>query len=443
MSILRLIIALIEIYIISSKKLIGIIDLFRHGSRSPLTMDDNNIDILNILWNNGKGEMTNSGLRQEYLSGVRIKDTYIKNKGLFSEIFNKEEFRIHSTDVNRTIISAYARLLGIFPSNHTDIIIDNQTIYLPQIVPVEVIPYPSKIFQIDEIGVCKGFTKEFYNNKDNIMYNVNTVVRIKYSVDLFEKTIFEKLKSKLRMSTRDINQHMNDNPKFIYHIADALICAITENKDITYLGLSAKDLAFFKEYKDFFLLNGKRSDYELKIMAVPIYDMIIEFTRLLLAKESTLKYVGYSYHDKNLVTFFRILKLIVGENLNDITIPFASELIIEIYDDKTMSFILNENVLFNINYEELKLRRNSLLLSTDEFNNFCKFGNDYKVSNHHHNRVLKIFVFFIIFDCFLILILFALVMYQKKSLKIRHEERYNENMLIDNKSKEKVFLLIN
>jgi hypothetical protein len=415
-----------------SRKLLGVIDFFRHGARAPLTINSNGFDILNLYWEHEKGSITSTGLRQLYLAGVRIRETYINNNNLISSTFDPDQVGISSTDLNRTILSAYSRLNGMFPTSELFSVFDpssNSIIFLPQIVPVLAISYPSVLFQIDDKGVCKGFNSEFFADKDShLLFPINTVVKINYWVQQFENTIFPSLKSKLRLSENDLRERKNDNPRFIYHIADALICAMTEGRDISSLGLSSENITFFKNYKDFFLINGKRTDYQLKLMAVPLYDNIIEIAERFLSGNSTMKYIGYSIHDKNLITLYRTLRLII-KDIKTITFHFACELLIEVYDDGGMNFLFNNENLFEMSIKDLKTNRNDLLISKTDFNNFC--GLD--IENYGHTSISKLFVFFIVFDSLLIIILFIFIFVdgKMKSSKVG-DSNFKEIMLLEN-----------
>lgn len=61
------------------------------------------------------GDHTESGNRQHYLSGLRQRRIYIEDKKFLSDTFNPKEFLIMSTDFNRTIMSAYSEIKGLYP----------------------------------------------------------------------------------------------------------------------------------------------------------------------------------------------------------------------------------------------------------------------------------------------------------------------------------------
>lgn len=88
-----------------------IIDLFRHGSRGP---NDNRWD---PTWDSSDcNELTAVGMRQHYILGKVIREEYTNRYGpnfLLSNL-SMDKIYVRSTDVDRTIMSAYSHLYGIF-----------------------------------------------------------------------------------------------------------------------------------------------------------------------------------------------------------------------------------------------------------------------------------------------------------------------------------------
>ena len=89
---------------------------FRHGARAPIRVDQNNYDKVNEKWTN-PGELTAVGMRMHYLLGLRNRQRYIEEYKLLSPTFDPHEILVYSTNVNRTIISAYSQLQGLYPSD--------------------------------------------------------------------------------------------------------------------------------------------------------------------------------------------------------------------------------------------------------------------------------------------------------------------------------------
>ena len=106
-----------------NEKLLFVWEHFRHGARQPYSsFDDINWkDILNENWN-GYGELTPLGMRMHYLLGISTKEKY----KYFINEYNPNEILIRSTDVNRTILSAFATLQGLY--NDSNYILNDEQI---------------------------------------------------------------------------------------------------------------------------------------------------------------------------------------------------------------------------------------------------------------------------------------------------------------------------
>ena len=96
-------------------KLIFVSTHFRHGARAPMKVDSNYRDHIKEIWTN-PGELTGVGQRMHYILGLRNRLRYIKETYHFlSEKFDSHEILIYSSAFNRTILSAYAQLQGLYP----------------------------------------------------------------------------------------------------------------------------------------------------------------------------------------------------------------------------------------------------------------------------------------------------------------------------------------
>ena len=93
-------------------KLLFVWEQFRHGARGPWISVDpvTGLDFIGEKWT-GEGELTPLGTRMHYLLGVSMKKRY---NNFLSKSFNPNEIFIISTDVNRTIMSSYAHLQGMY-----------------------------------------------------------------------------------------------------------------------------------------------------------------------------------------------------------------------------------------------------------------------------------------------------------------------------------------
>lgn len=94
------------------KELILLLEVTRHGARTPYGSGS---ELINTTWPTGQGELTNSGERQHFLQGAKIRKKYIDELKFLPETFDPRQSYIRSTDYNRTIMSAYSQMLGLYP----------------------------------------------------------------------------------------------------------------------------------------------------------------------------------------------------------------------------------------------------------------------------------------------------------------------------------------
>ena len=104
-------------------KLKFVIQITRHGARSTC----NHIDYPNITthpWEQGLGQLTGLGERQHFLLATKHSYEYRQKSQFLSDQFDPREIVIYSTDVNRTLMSAYSELLAWYPLGTVDQIKD-------------------------------------------------------------------------------------------------------------------------------------------------------------------------------------------------------------------------------------------------------------------------------------------------------------------------------
>ena len=106
------------------EKLLFVWEHFRHGARGPYRSFDeiNWKDIFNEKWD-GDGELSPLGMRMHYLLGVSTKNKY---SDFLSKEYDPNELLIRSTDVNRTILSAFSTLQGLYNSSTVMNLTDKQ-----------------------------------------------------------------------------------------------------------------------------------------------------------------------------------------------------------------------------------------------------------------------------------------------------------------------------
>ena len=83
-------------------KLLFVYQHIRHGSRSPIRLDNNNNDFYGYHWDIN-GTTTATGNRMSYLLGIISRNKY---KDFLLNTYDPREIYITSTWVDRTIITA-------------------------------------------------------------------------------------------------------------------------------------------------------------------------------------------------------------------------------------------------------------------------------------------------------------------------------------------------
>ena len=101
-----------------------VFEMFRHGARGPwMGLDKDSKDIFGEYWN-GSGELSEVGMRQHYLLGHRNR---LKYSNFISKSYDPQEIYVVSTDYNRTIMSAYSQLQGLYAAGSGPLLTDSQS----------------------------------------------------------------------------------------------------------------------------------------------------------------------------------------------------------------------------------------------------------------------------------------------------------------------------
>lgn len=87
--------------------------LFRHGDRSPIHAYKNDL-YSESDWPQGYGQLSTIGMLQEYHLGQYLKQMYV-DKGFMGAPYSRQQISIRSTNYDRTLMSAYSVLAGLFP----------------------------------------------------------------------------------------------------------------------------------------------------------------------------------------------------------------------------------------------------------------------------------------------------------------------------------------
>lgn len=103
--------SLLPLNAIADEQLIFVVDLIRHGDRTPLA----EIPKSPHVWKEGFGELTAEGMRQEFQLGRELRKRYVDQYHLLPPYYSADSLYVRSTDLNRTLMSAESFLYGLYP----------------------------------------------------------------------------------------------------------------------------------------------------------------------------------------------------------------------------------------------------------------------------------------------------------------------------------------
>lgn len=359
-------------------EIIGVVELIRHGARTPKTFMEASAK---LYFGSRKTQLTVNGYRQHILLGRFLRRQYLHGdkEKLLSKKFNPTEIRVISSPRQRTIFSASANVMGIFPNS------------IPKILYVDKNLKNNDLPPINNYKADKQDGKEFnihvlsYKN-DHIFHSLNcrrkgAIKTIKEQMK--KENIFNLSKQEISDATLDILQKYN----FMF----ASKSSFKTNAEFmefqrNYYKRAFKQ-SFFKKLVEFirpfkyhhnsynklkpeslktierFLINSRyetriKDSKELKLASSAQIIEIIDFFEKRIANKNKEKLLIMSGHATNLVNFISniidpvLLRKLIDNSLKNIRDfkflipPLASSLILELHRSKKDGKYLI-NIVFN------------------------------------------------------------------------------------------------
>jgi len=326
-----------------------VVEVFRHGARGPeMTQFDQD-----KYWGVNAGQLTPGGQRMHYLLGVALKEQY----PTLLKKYNPEKIYARSTDVNRTIMSVYAHMYGIFEANGPPLA-DN-------VVKEEAIPpFKSEIIQktVETLDNAHALPNSIQPVPIHVTTEANDNVLRPWSacpqantwyndgmVDRESRSVFDTDMKDTVKSFNDKNIKVN-NVMELYALADLSITnkfqGIPLPGKITLDSQEFKDLNFFAEWVT--IKSVDLFEDQISLYALGLLNNIYDFLNGRANGTNALDFVFLSGHDTSLlnllIPFGITNKTCFRENYKNIKakkeVPFpecqfptyASNLIFELYE---------------------------------------------------------------------------------------------------------------
>ncbi|CAD5213958.1 unnamed protein product [Bursaphelenchus xylophilus] len=126
-------------------KLVFLQAVWRHGDRTPLVSlrNDNN------TWPGTRGELTTRGMSDQVVLGEKLRTRYIEKLRFLGKRYTSKEIHVRSTDVNRTLISAMANMIGFYKDAKADEDYPDHPLWPAGFVPV---PVHTEDYAYDYVG---------------------------------------------------------------------------------------------------------------------------------------------------------------------------------------------------------------------------------------------------------------------------------------------------
>ena len=385
---------------------------FRHGARSPMSINKEGKDYFNNTWD-FPGELTPAGKRMEYILGLVLRYHY---STFISETYDPREIYLISSDINRTIQSGYSMLQGLYQSNSGPMINDNQSDYA--VAPVNLSDPAIK----DEI---KALNNSAISNQKNVIpihvYNIKEhrfllqdpenceTLYTNHKMNLKMKSvedIIQKFKSTIKNIRSDFLERLgvteeNLNFTYVSTFADQFVSGYYNNKKFEkfnftteeiqeLLGLSNEILTI--SIRDQAFANG--TDDSAIMASSPLFREMLTFMNRSTLRPGNLSYSDASYpkmylvsgHDSSVGAAELFMQKAFNLNASDYYHPFyASNIRFELYKNGSVNeteqnqelyyvkYYFNEHLLQTWNYSFFNRTIRANLFTNEQIAEFCNF----------------------------------------------------------------------
>jgi len=261
----------ISIPVLAEEKLVFVVDLIRHGDRTPLL----SLPRSAFVWKEGLGELTAQGKDQEIKLGKALRKQYVYHDHLLPKLYQPSTVYVGSTPVRRTIMSADEFLIGLYPLNTR---------------AKEDHPIPIHVFsnQEEKLLMAKPSKSLFSRVKDYLAY--------KWAW----KKESKRLHGKLALWREQTGLPLN-NFKQLDLLADELYIRQLHHIPLPQ-GMSSQDAHEIMSLGESNIIRKFKSKEASYPMGQAFLNMINHYLTLAAEQKTTLKYVLLSGHDSSIMS---------------------------------------------------------------------------------------------------------------------------------------------
>ena len=435
---------------------------FRHGARGPKKLNDNFVDGVGEKWTS-LAELTGVGERMHYLLGLRNRKKYIEEEGFLSPRFDPHQMLIFTTTKNRTMISCYSQLQGLYPqrANISEELLtpkQEEKAYPPILekdkdpdiekaikeldgsaLPYRMMLAPARMVSDKEIKMSIHNIGECEEKTDKIKKDNEKIQEYKDYVKKFNKEYAESFnkyykKEKAEFKIKDLKNICGD---FLAdYTEDREMKEFKEATGLDFDKLKTDCLDFYKNYY-FYSYYGDKDRLLAVIETSKMMREFIFYMKRRLDADMTevdedADYRDYSRprwiltsgHDStvsaNLVLLIKALDLDMNTKFD---VPkYATQLALEIrtnkekctsYSDYYIVGYFDNNELFNIKVDEFINKVESVIWTDQQVDEYCGFYTENKTNN-----IYKILM--IVFICLTGVLLAVIIILGVKFYKLKH-----------------------
>ncbi len=288
--------------VFAEETLIFAIDVIRHGDRTPTVV----FPKAPYDWPEGPGQLTATGMRQEYELGMDRRREYVSERHFLPPVYQPGTMKISSTNFDRTLMSAQSFLYGFYPLG-TGPALPNGDPSLPgrfQPIPIYAMP------------IATQWPTEQYNAL--IENHTESTPEWRAKTALLSPN-FAGWGEALGVSIHSIAQ--------LNEIGDALTIRQRYGVPLPE-GLTPADAETIRQAGQFAMVTPLRDPMVYQITGQPLFDLIAEeLSKAQKGTQQGLKYELFAAHDTTLLSLLSVMGVPISEQP-----PFASDLNVELFD---------------------------------------------------------------------------------------------------------------